>query len=231
MKKLLLSALLFLAISFTATAGERNDRIASFAFQTPNNVAGNRRNLALYLTKPYHNDYDKLQAIAYWIASHIAYDGYKYSNGETSRREMQYEYDVLQYRTGICSDFAGLFTEMANIAGISGVETVSGYVLENQNRIKLFYNTKDVAKETGHAWNRVQIGKRAFFVDTTFMSRGSIGEEGIRPASTFKHKYDVKNRRRINDVNTHINDFFFDFTPKQEFNKFRTVHLMNKYIR
>ena len=231
MKKFLLSALISIIFSFTATAVERNNRIAAFAFQTPDKVAGSRRSLALYLTKPYRSDYDKLQAIAYWISSHIAYDGYKYNNGKVSAKELQYEYDVLQYRTGICTDFAELFTEIANEAGIPGVETVRGYVLEKQNKIKRFYNQRDVSKEAGHAWNRVKIGKRAFFVDTTFMARGSIGENGIRPASSFKHKHDVKDRKRMNYVNTQVNDFFFDFTPKQELYEFRTIHLMEKYIK
>lgn len=231
MKKLLLSALVFFIFAFTAAAGERNERIASFAFSTPNNAATNRRSLALYLTKPYGNDYDKLQAIAYWIASHIAYDGYKYNNGVTSMREMQYEYDILQYRTGICADFAELFTDMANLAGISGVETVSGYVLEKQSKIKLFYTARDISKETGHAWNRVQMGRRTFFVDTTFMARGLIGESGNRHAASFQHKHDVKNRKRTNEVNTNVNDFFFDFTPKQELSKFGYIHLMKKYIK
>lgn len=230
MKKLLLSVLAFLAFSATSTAGEFNGRIASFAFQTPDSAASDRRSLALYLTKTYRNDYDKLQAIAYWISSHIAYDGYKYNNGKVSQKEMEYEYDILQYRTGICADFAELFTEMANIAGISGVETVGGYVLEKQSKIKRFYNQKDVQKETRHAWNRVHMGNRTFFVDTTFMARGIIGEQGNRLTSSFKHKYDVKNRKRMNYVNTSIEAFFFDFTPKQELYKYKTIHLMDRYV-
>ena len=231
MKKHLSLMICFLLLSFAANAGVRNEQIAYYAFNAPDRVASDRQSLARYLTKPYRNDYDKLQSIAYWIASHIAYDGYKYSNGKVSEREMQYEYDILQYRTGICEDFAKLFNELAQMSGISGVEYVTGYVLENQDKIKRFYNRRDVRKQDGHAWNRVELGKRKFFVDTTFMTGAHIGNDSIKPGSTSQHKYDVRSRKRQNKINTNIRDFFFDFTPKEEIKEERIIHLMDKFIR
>lgn len=230
MKKLLLLMICLSFFSFAAIAKERNQQIASYAFDAPDRVARDRQTLARYLTRPYHRDYDKLQAIAYWISSHIAYDGYKYSGGKTSEREMQYEYDILQYRTGICEDFARLFSELAMEANISGVEFVTGYVLENQSRIKRNYNSRDVRKETGHAWNRVTLGKRRFFVDTTFMARARIGGDSLKAGSSSRHRYDVKSRQRQNEINTNIDDFFFDFTPKEELKEQRMIHLMDKFI-
>ncbi|MBR1601654.1 MAG: transglutaminase domain-containing protein, partial [Alphaproteobacteria bacterium] len=192
MKKIWLPVIVGLLLSFTASARGYNAQIASYAINAPERVANNKVALAQYLTRPYHKDYDKLQSIAYWIASHIAYDGYKYSAGKSSEKEMQYKYDVLQYRTGICADYARLFSDLAQIANISGVDYVEGYVLENQHKIKRFYNGRDVSKRNGHAWNRVNLGnKRKFFVDTTFMSGARIGDNAIKPGSSFKHKYDV----------------------------------------
>lgn len=230
MKKFLLLMICLSFFSFAAIAKERNLQIASYAFDAPDRVARDRQTLARYLTRPYHNDYDKLQAIAYWIASHIAYDGYKYSGGKTSEREMQFEYDILQYRTGICEEFAELFKELAQAANISGVECVRGYVLENQSRIKRSYKRKDVQKQIGHAWNRITLGKRKFFVDTTFMSRARIGGDSIRAGSSSKHRYDVKSRQRQNEINMNVNDFFFDFTPKEELKRFWMIHLMDEFV-
>jgi len=204
--------------------------IENHAFNAPDHVATNRYTLTKYLIRPYSNDYDKLKVIAYWIASHIAYDGYKYNSGKTDMKEMNYQYDVLQYRTGICTDFAQLFVDMAKIAGVSGVEYVRGYVLENQNMIKRNYTRRDINKDAGHAWNRVQLDRRTFFVDTTFMARGHIGGDRIRAASSLKHKIDLRKRQYNSTVNTQINVNFFDFTPKQELRKFGTIHLMEKYI-
>ena len=103
--------------------------------------------------------------------------------------------------------------------------------MENQHKIKRFYNGRDVSKRNGHAWNRVNLGnKRKFFVDTTFMSGARIGDNAIKPGSSFKHKYDVKNRKKQNKVNTDIDDFFFDFTPQEEVNEHGMLHLMDKFI-
>lgn len=228
MKNLLLTVLiLFVLLPCRVFA---DSLIAEYAYNAPVNVSYNRYQLANYLTRPFNNDYDKLKVIAYWIASHIAYDGYKYNSGRVDVREIRYEYDVLKYRTGICTDFAELFTDMAKAVGISGVEYVNGYVLENQTTIKYKYRQQDVAGQTGHAWNRVKLGKRVFFVDTTFMAREQIGREKMRIAASIKHKTDLKKRSFQNKVNTQVNDFFFDFTPKQEIKKYGIIHLMNKHI-
>ena len=119
---------------------------------------------------------------------------------------------------------------MANRAGIPGVEYVTGYVLENQKNIKRTYAVKDIKGETGHAWNRVKLNGRTFFVDTTFMARGHIGGNKIRPAASLKHKTDLKKRKFERQVNTQINEFFFDFTPKQEVREYQMIHLMDKYV-
>ena len=95
MKKNLLMILPLMFLSLAANAGERNEIIASYAFGTPVGVSVNRQKLVSYLTRPYKNDYEKLQSIAYWIASHIAYDEYKYNNGKISLKELNYEYDAL----------------------------------------------------------------------------------------------------------------------------------------
>lgn len=52
----------------TKAADYRNERIKSFVEQTPRNVENRISTLAEYLTKPYNNNYDKAQAIAFWIA-------------------------------------------------------------------------------------------------------------------------------------------------------------------
>ncbi|MBR3501951.1 MAG: transglutaminase domain-containing protein [Alphaproteobacteria bacterium] len=214
---------------FWCSLTQANDYgIAQRAMKTPDNVSNSVHSLTRYLVEPYDNDYDKLKVIAYWIASHIAYDSYKFNNGQVNRKEAQLEYDVLKARTGVCGDFAQLFTDMARVAGIKA-QYVSGYVVENQDRLKRSYRIKDMP-EVGHAWNKVEIDKRKFFVDTTFMSGASIGNDGRRP-TTFRHKRDLRKRKRQNVVNENINDFYFDFTPKQELQKYHRVHIMDKYVR
>lgn len=230
MKKFLLTVLLFLSAVPFAFAGASDNLIAAYAYKAPAHVAENRQRLAEYLTRPYKDDYDKLKSLAYWIASHIAYDGYKYNNGEISEKEMRYEYDILKYRTGICGDFAELFADLAGAAGIHGVEYVQGYVLEGQVKLKRSYRRKDITG-TGHAWNRVKTGKHVFYVDTTFMASGQIGGDRMRKFSSVKHRHDLRHRSRKNFINTEVNGFFFDFTPRQELKLYGMIHLSDKFIR
>ncbi|MBP1532049.1 MAG: transglutaminase domain-containing protein [Alphaproteobacteria bacterium] len=146
--------------------------------------------------------------------------------------KMRLNYDVLEARSGICGDFAALFQDMVTAAGIKNVETVSGYVLENQKSLKKHYQQKDMP-EIGHAWNKVTLGKRSFFVDTTFMAKEKIGQEyeNRNFVPKFKHKIELKNRARRNEVNQNITEFFIDFTPQKEIKEYKMLHLRDKYIK
>ena len=221
--------MIFLFSLFWLCSAQANDYgILKRAVNTPDNVSNSVHSLTRYLVEPYENDYDKLKVIAYWIATHIAYDSYKYKNGQVNIKESQLNYDVLKVRTGVCTEFAQLFTDMARVAKIK-VQYVTGYVLENQKRIRKRYQAKDMPS-VGHAWNEVEIDNRKFFVDTTFMTDASIGNDGRR-SSTLRHKRDLKQRGRRNEVNQNINTFYFDFTPKKELQQYGRLHVMNKYIR
>ena len=198
------------------------------AVQTPDMNAQNIKMLSKYLTAPYDKDYDKLKIIAYWIATHIAYDRYKYNDNGLNKKETQVTYDILKVRTGICSEFAQLFAQMAEAAGVK-VMYVTGYVLEGQKQIKTSYRLKDMP-DVGHAWNEAEIDGRKFFIDTTFMTGASIGDNRRR-ASSLRHKLDLNKRKRNKEVNKNINKDFFDFTPKQELKKFQILHVMDKYIK
>ena len=137
----------------------------------------------------------------------------------------------MEKKTGICGDFAQLFADMANIAHAGRVSVVSGYVLENVSHIKRFYNERDVRGEVGHAWNKVELSDgRKFFVDTTFMSRANIKEDSRRGTS-LRHKLDLNKRGRAQEVNTNVDGFYFDFTPKKEVRERNMLHLQQKYIR
>ena len=226
MKKFLLIVLFSL---FFTNASANDATIRARALNAPNNVATSTHKLAKYLTKPYKDDYDKLKVIAYWIASHIAYDEYKFKDGKENHKEMSYQYDILKMRAGICSDFARLFMDMANASGVRGVEAVDGYVLENQHNLKKQYKKRDMP-EYGHAWNKVKLDKRSFYVDTTFMANGAISPSR-QYASSLRHKLDLKQNARQHNVNENIDDFFFDFTPKQEVKQYNMVHVRYKYIK
>lgn len=227
LKKIIFCTICFLFVALPCFS--LDSTIKNRAFNAPKNVSQNKYSLTKYLTKPYHDDYEKLMVIAYWISSHIAYDEYKYNNGVVNYKEMNYKYDILKRRAGICGDFAELFADMARIAGVGHIKVVSGYVLKNQSAIRRRYRRKDVVGTTGHAWNEVQIDGRKFYVDTTFMARGTVTPE--RRVTSLNHKFALNKNGRQNRVNENIHEFFFDFTPKKEVKKYNMVHLQDKFIK
>ncbi len=204
--------------------------IQRHAFNTPNHVTNNLDHLAKYLTRPFKNDYDKLKVIAYWIASHLAYDHYKFDNGKVYEKEIEYKYDILKAKMGICSDFAKLYKEMAEAAGVSAeVEYVTGYVF-SPRRIKSYYMQREVPP-LGHAWNEITLGKRKFFVDTTYMCANRVGQSNKKRKSSLAHRQEVKKRNITKEkFSTNINTFYFDFTPQQEYEKTNKIHLLNRYV-
>ena len=201
------------------------------AFNAPDHVSNNLNHLAQYLTRPFKDDYDKLKVIAYWIASHLAYDNYKYDNGQVYMREMKYKYDILKAKMGICTDFAKLYKDMAEAAGVSAkVEYVTGYIIQPK-RLKPYYFQREVP-EVGHAWNEVTYNRRKFFVDTTYMCANRVGQSSRKKKSFLQHRQEVRQRNIAKEkFSTKINMFYFDFTPESEFEETRRIHLMSKYVR
>ena len=220
------------AAAIENSLSQANDnKIREYAFDTPERLSNNIFKLTSHLTKPYRSDYDKLKSIAYWIASHIAYDNYKYDNGQVNHREIGYEYDTLQAKAGVCGDFAELFKKMADIANINHVEIISGYTIDNQTRIRRHYSMKDFKGENKHAWNKVTLDRKVFLVDTTFMAAGRVTANKTQHKSSFKHKTDIKRRTRHAEINRNIKSFYFDFTPKQELREYKSLHIADKFIR
>ncbi|MBQ9035450.1 MAG: transglutaminase domain-containing protein [Alphaproteobacteria bacterium] len=199
------------------------------AFNAPDRISTNKYQLTQYLIKPFKNDYDKLRVIAYWIASHIAYDNYKYDNGKINVKEMKVKYDILQAKAGICTDFAELFAQMADIANIKKVEIVKGYVLKNVRILKKYYRQNEMP-HTAHAWNKITLNGRQFFVDTTYMSANRIGA-GRKYKSSLKHKLELQKRARTDEkFSQKIDEFYFDFSPREEIKRNQQLHLLNKYV-
>lgn len=227
MYKLIAYICLFLSISIRAHA--LDSTLQNRALHTPHRISTNIHSLTSYLIKPCKNDYEKLYIIAYWIASHISYDEYKFKDGKINRREMQYKGDILKDKAGICKDFAQLYADMANIAGIRNVKIVHGYVLENQSVLKKSYKLKDMPN-TAHAWNQAEYQGRRFYIDTTFMSGKRLTPQR-KYANSLKHKLDIKKNGRSDDIFSNVKTEFFDFTPKTEIKKSHSIHLQDKFIK
>lgn len=196
----------------------RRQQILRYALNAPQSVSKNPRSLAVYLAKPFDNKIEKMQAIAYWIATHIAYDSYKF-NKVPDFKNMNYHYDVFKARTGICSDFAKLFQEMSLYAGVRGVKIVSGYVVTT-NRLQKQYNPRQLGY--GHAWNAVNINGYTYYIDTTWMATQRVATKGKSQFSQWNHKQEIWKRLRTNNTAktaSNIRYYYFLFTPQDEVHK------------
>lgn len=195
------------------------------AFNAPEKYSQNARQLTQYLIKPFDNKLDRLRVIAYWMASHISYDGYKY-NGKVNKRNIGYHYDVFKARTGICEDFALLFQEMSQYAGVRGVKIETGYVVDTK-ALRKQYPSHLLKKADGHAWNSIKIGDKVYFIDTTWMASQKITPKNSSTYNSLSHKLEIKKRSRTTikkNVTTDINTYYFLFTPQDEVRTHKQQH-------
>lgn len=93
----------------------------------------------------YETDFDKVAAIYDWITYNITYD-YSYSISSWE--------GALVYKTSVCSGFAGLFSMLADEAGIESIY-VSGKARGSDGW-------------GSHAWNLVKVDEKWYFLDATF---------------------------------------------------------------
>lgn len=209
-------------ISPVYAEGTIHQKTLDYVLQTPPYT--NLSQLTFYLTKPYQDDYEKARAIAYYIASHVAYDEYLYNNGKKTRlqRKKRSPQEILQSKVGVCSDFALLFTTMSQMAGIRA-RTVNGHVFD------VYENTYMVkrSKKPPHAWNYFDYKGRKVLVDTTWMAGGKTGYENY--VTEFNHRQAI-NELKKKDLTYSVDPFYFDFNAKEEKEKFLQLHVSKNKI-
>lgn len=198
-------------VSQSAAYDARYEWYMNFITNIPNQLESNPKYLARHLAAPMQNDYDKAQAFAYWIATHIIYDRYLYNNGASTKLLESYKIqtpkEIMKSRVGICSDFARLFDYMCKETGVkSGI--ISGHALQ-----------KGELKDEGHAWNYFMYKGRKIYVDTTFMAQGKLEVKGA--ISRLNRKTAIQKHARENQKNVlyPLNPYYFDFSYKDEYMK------------
>lgn len=169
------------------------------------------------LTAPFNNDYNKAQAIAYWIASRIYYDHYLYNNGAQTKLRKDYKgqsaKQLIKSKMGICGDFANLFAEMCQKANVKAF-TITGYAYPA-------YYSKKNDSGSFHAWNYFKYKRKKIYVDPAFMASGRVEVEGKGRSRDHRKAYrKLKKSSQINDINT----FYFDFDYENEIKTRNYVH-------
>lgn len=211
-----LCAFLFLGITIAYATNYPSSRIRRYATNTPRQVEDDVATLTRHLIRPLDDDYDKAKMIAFWIASHINYDEYLYSNGKTSKLIKGYRgqspQEVLNSRVGICGDFTELFTAMCKQAGIF-VHEVHGYAYP----ARMSPSNAQKRDHFGHVWNYFNYRGQKIYVDTTFMADGRTGTSG--GSRNLAHKSALRKIKDNNQFSSKVNSFdeyYFDFDYKKE---------------
>lgn len=226
-----LLVLVFLFFSPDTLGSSVSERAAASA---PKSVGENMGELVRYLTRSETNKYDQAQAIAVWIASHIAYDNYTYTAklGQKSGKKAsarlapgaQDAASVFKNRIATCEGYANLYENMLGIAGIRS-EKIFGYVLENESSAIDAKKNIRTHRPVGHVWTMVHIpGGKKLLVDVTWMSRGQSGRTNQRLTPVMKNK-EIQKMKQSNQTHAyHMKYFDFDYKTLQRNGEYRFSH-------
>jgi transglutaminase/protease-like cytokinesis protein 3 len=140
--------------------------------------------LAKDLTAPFTNDQDKVRSIFIWLTDNIAYNCSEFHSQKAQRvsfsyrtaaelndkrNKFYYEYAtrVLKTCKGICEGYAVLFQQLC-LANNIPCEIVIGTASFNTAKIARLKGKKNFS--TNHAWVKVKLDNKWFYVDPTWAS-------------------------------------------------------------
>ncbi|NIG57090.1 transglutaminase domain-containing protein [Chitinophaga sp. Cy-1792] len=127
--------------------------------QIPAKVITTPKEIGKWLQTNCSNEIDRLKAIYAWMGSHIFYDYPGMKNLAPYRSIYELSNKTLRTRKGVCDNYASLFWDIANAAGISTYK-VSGYTRVGE--------VVDTAAGHGHAWNAVNVNNKWYIIDATW---------------------------------------------------------------
>lgn len=134
-------------------------------------------------------DYDKVEAIAYYVAENIYYNQVAADDSVTAET-ISLE-NVLGTKTATCAGYSNLFSALCNMQDIYCVNlrggTFSEYIMSDHL----------MNAPINHEWNAVLIDNEWIFVDTTWLSNNKYTENGYEKASDFDEPYLVMSLEKM----------------------------------
>jgi transglutaminase/protease-like cytokinesis protein 3 len=153
------------------------EQIDKHALNAPKSVEHSLEKLTAYLIAPAKNEREKARAIYRWITNNIAYDDASLFSGTTTDNRVG---TVLQTHRAVCDGYAGLFKDLAQLAGLE-VAIISGYS-------KGYSYVIDDADAINHAWNAVKIEGQWQLFDATW-GAGYLDDKQKRFVRQFQDHY------------------------------------------
>jgi hypothetical protein len=160
--------LISILISATAFTQDNFHRIDSLAETFSKNKYKKPEDLVSALMKVCNNDTEKARIIFTWVAKNVKYDydkltsgnaGVSWKNNEKAAAYKKLANEIYKKGRGVCMDYAALFQELCNIAG-----------LENEFIGGLTRNSAEGGSWGKHAWNAVKIDGKWQLLDVTWAS-------------------------------------------------------------
>lgn len=150
--------------------------------ETHKKILNNLQELSDEICHNANNDYDKVKAIAYYVAENIYYNHVaadKCVTADTISLET-----VLETNTATCAGYSNLFSALCNMQGIYCVNLRGGTHLNEYISADKLINTP-----INHEWNAVKIDNEWIFVDITWLSNNQYTTHGYIKDTSFDDKY------------------------------------------
>ena len=132
--------------------------IDSAAIRMPESATASTGDIAAYIVDNFKSDAERVRAVFAWLTSNVEYDvSNMYALNFYEKREDKIARTLLT-RKGICADYAAVFKEVCDKAGIKSY-VIEGYTKQN-----------GMTDYVPHAWNGARIDGTWYLFDATWGS-------------------------------------------------------------
>lgn len=126
--------------------------------QIPVNYTQSLDSVSNYIKRNFETESDRIRAVFYWTANTISYDTENMFLVNFEEKPQARVLKTLNTKKGICTDYANIFKELANLLAIKTF-VIQGYV-----------KTNGVVNNLAHVWNASKIDNKWYLFDSTWGS-------------------------------------------------------------
>ncbi|HEX2396445.1 MAG TPA: transglutaminase domain-containing protein [Bacteroidales bacterium] len=131
LKKILTVFVLFVSVTFINAQKESGyNYVSRMMYRIPDSLTQTTDGIASYVNASFSNNKDKSRAIFVWISKNIKYNFDSIITNSIYETPSEVSERILRTRTGVCLNFAHLFNELSNKAGIKSY-IIQGYTKQN----------------------------------------------------------------------------------------------------
>ena len=147
-----------------------------------NGILSDLKNLSDKICADSKNDYDKIKAIAYYVAENVYYNKIA-ANDSVTADTISLE-TVMNTQIATCAGYSNYFSALCNMQGIYCVNLRGGtHVIDYETSEHL------LGMPMNHEWNAVLVNDKWIFVDITWLSNNKYTENGYEKSESFDDQY------------------------------------------